>query len=166
MVMEIFLTQGKVALVDDEDYEYLNQWKWCWRQGYAIRSIVISPRSSGKFKTKTISMHRLVNKTPEGMDTDHIDSNKTNNQKANLRSCSHRENTKNRSKTLARRSSKYKGVSWHAHRQKWQANIKSDYGQEYLGLFDLESDAAQAYNFAALKHFGEFAKMNVYGEAP
>ena len=84
---EIPLTRGKFALVDDEDYEWLSQWKWyCSTTGYAVRGC----------KNRILYMHREIAKTKPGMLTDHINRNKLDNRKENLRFCSHRENMKNR----------------------------------------------------------------------
>ena len=153
---EIPLTQGKFALVDDEDFDRINQWKWCYRQGYAIRGVNL-----GKRKVKTIQMHTLIIGTPKGMTTDHINGNKIDNRRSNLRICTQKQNTKNRqvSKKIVK-SSTYKGVSWHKQNKKWQANIKVNYHHIYLGTFKTENEAARAYDTAATKHFGEFARLN------
>src|SRR3990167_783457 len=82
------LTQGKVAMIDDCDYMWLSEFKWCYDNGYARR------RASGRF----IYMHREITKTPDGYDTDHRDGDKSNNQRANLRICTRAENKRNSSK--------------------------------------------------------------------
>ncbi len=153
------LTQGKIALVDEEDFEYINQWKWCYRQGYAIRGEYLG-RVEGKSKTKTISMHRLINSTANGLDTDHINGDKLDNRRSNLRSCEHRLNTQNRLKGSKITASKYKGVSWISARNAWQAYIRVNYKHWYLGLYDKEADAANAYNKVAHFMFGEYAALN------
>lgn len=90
------LTQGKVALVDDEDYEELSRFKWCAtknRRGkfYAVRG---GPRAGGG--SPTVQMHVVIAGTPAGMDTDHIDGDSLNNQRSNLRICTRAENLSNR----------------------------------------------------------------------
>ncbi len=86
---EIPLTQGKVALVDDEDYEYLTQWKWCYNR-YAVRCI------GPKNHRQRIAMHQVILNPPEGLETDHIDRNKLNNQRSNLRAVTRSENMQNK----------------------------------------------------------------------
>ena len=85
---EIKLTQDKVALVDDEDYKWLNEFKWYCAAGYAARN---SPKINGK-QSINIFMHREINNTPKGMDTDHISHNRLDNRKVNLRTCTCSEN--------------------------------------------------------------------------
>lgn len=150
---EIQLTQGKVALVDDEDFEYLNQWKWHFsKSGYATR---FSPRP---FRF-VIHMHRLVMNTPKNLITDHIDGDKLNNQKRNLRNCTVMENSWNQ-KLNARNTSGYKGVHFHNQNQKYQARIVVDGKKISLGMFEDIKDAAKAYDAAAVKYFKGFAKLN------
>lgn len=147
----ILLTKGKFAIIDDEDFEHINQWCWYYSNwGYAVRF-------EGR---KSIFMHRIIAKTPKGMDTDHIDKNRLNNSKSNLRICSKRENQGNRWKPKIKTTSKYKGVSFCK-----QDGIFVAYGSENgktkrLGGFEKEKDAAIAYNNWASKHFGKFAVLN------
>jgi hypothetical protein len=154
----IKLTQGKFALVDDEDYEMLNQRKWHYHRGYAVHNFCIGT-IDGKTRTKQMSMHRVLNKTPEGMITDHINGNPLDNRKVNLRACSNLQNCMNR-KSHTGSSSKYKGVCWNKGHKKWGAHIRVDKKLTSLGYFLDEADAALAYNFAAMKYFGEFARLN------
>jgi hypothetical protein len=147
MTKEIQLTQGKIALVDDEDFEYLSQWKWHFSNGYAARTVNI-------FHNK-IWMHREVMKTPPEMDTDHIDSNGLNNQKYNLRICTPSQNSRNRKK----RKDIYKGVGITAN-GKWQASLMKDGVYVLRKTFDTPEAAARAYDEAARKHHGEFASTN------
>ncbi len=154
------LTKGKVARVDDEDYWWLSQHKWCYSEssgGYALRN---GPRIDGK-KTKHILMHREILGTPDGMDTDHQDGNRLNNQKYNLRPATKVQNQGNRAKTR-NRSSKYKGVWFDKERGKFSSMIQVDGKRRCLGRFDDEIEAAKAYDTAALQLFGEFAKLNFY----
>ncbi len=155
---EIQLTQGKVALVDDEDFEYLSQWKWCAaRHGrifYAVSRILISGKLSG------IAMHRLVlGLKDRNILCDHADGNGLNNQRYNLRKADYRQNGRNRAKGDGT-SSLFKGVSWCSTRKKWAVSIMASDRRIFLGYGKSEVDAAVMYNAAALKHFGEFAKLN------
>ena len=157
MVKEIPLTQGKVALVDDKDYEYLNQWKWYAsrrRYWYAVRTQYINGKPS------TIFMHRLILQTPKGMETDHINHNGLDNRRCNLRICTHTENTRHQQKQARVKSSQYKGVHWQKDIKKWQACIRVNMKSVYLGLFTSEIGAAKTYDKAAKKYHGEFARTN------
>ena len=145
----IKLTQGKEALVDDEDYEFLNQWNWTvstW--GYSI---------SQKHGEPTKWMHKLLCK---GKFVDHIDGNKLNNQKSNLRSCTKSQNNYNRGPTKANTSG-YKGVF--SKDGRWQAKIRAEGKQYVLGTFRTREEAAAAYDQAARELHGEFAYQNLEG---
>src|SRR3972149_4572931 len=104
------LTQGQYALVDDWNYDYLNQWKWyAYKRKntyYAQRNIRING------KRTTLSLHRIIMKTPKGMTTDHKDFNGLNYQEYNMRNCTSAQNTMHRKKHSVRCSSKFKGVTW------------------------------------------------------
>lgn len=140
--------QGKFALVDDEDFERLNQFKWYLSNtGYAS--------TSGGRKL----MHSLLMNTPPKMHTDHKDHNSLNNQKSNLRVCTCAQNVINQEKKSGL-SSKYKGVCWDKINKKWESYFWLNDKKRKLGRFSSEEDAALAYNLAAFKHFGEFAVMN------
>ena len=157
---EIFLTQGKVALVDDEDYERLNQFKWCaHRDGYNWY-----PERSNHYiddKQKTILMHREIMNAPKGIEVDHRDWDGLNNQKENLRLCTHQQNARNRH---AQKNNKLgvKGVRWHKNTKKFQARIQVDYKSIHLGLFTIIADADQAYRIAEDKYFGEFSRKQTF----
>lgn len=149
------LTQKKFALVDDEDYEYLNQWKWCYIKGkqgsgYALRR----PWINGK-EGKAILMHRLIMNTPDGMECDHQDGDGINNQKYNLRNCSSTENKRNQKKRPGT-SSIYKGVYRCKQTGMWQCNV----GKFRIGRFRSEQHAAMAYDLWAIDIYGEFASTN------
>lgn len=149
------LTHGKFAIVDDEDYEWLMQWKWqASEKGYATRTQWV-----GNGKQKRISMHRLINKTPDGLETDHINGNRLDNRKCNLRTCTNAENQQNRRKKEGT-TSVYKGVHWNSKDKRWYALIKHDGKTTYLGSFKNEIDAATTYNKAASEIHGEFARIN------
>lgn len=137
---QIKLSQGKVALVDDEDYEELNKYKWYSYKGgntfYAGRNF----NSNGK--QKTIKMHRIIMNTPKEMETDHIDGNGLNNQKSNLRIVTHRQNGQNK---RINKSSRFVGVCWNEINNKWRAQIKINKKHKSLGVFDTELEAHNAY---------------------
>ena len=148
---EILLAQGEVAVVDDEDYSRLSKYKWCCRSdGYVVRSTRV------KGKSKTLYMHREILQTPEGMDTDHINHNKLDNQKTNLRACTRAQNLYNQKQK--QNISGYKGVERVG--QRWRAAIGIDGKYVRLGCFLNKEDAARAYDHAARGLFGEFASTN------
>jgi HNH endonuclease/AP2 domain len=153
-VKEIPLSKGRVAIVDDDMFEYLNQWSWFYhKNGYAMRSY----RREGKFKKDR--MHRVVVNAPAGYDVDHINGNKLDNRKENLRIATRSQNNYNKG-LQSNSTSGFKGVSWSKQKNKWLARIRVDKKEMYLGSFDYKVDAALAYNEAAFKYHGEFAKYN------
>lgn len=155
MTKRIALTRGKFALVDDEDYEFLNQYKWyCDPYGYAARMV----RQNGR-RAVTL-MQRYVLCPLPGVVLDHINGNRLDNRRCNLRMCQKADNNKNRRVNKANTSSRYKGVTWREHAHAWKAYIKIDRKQIHLGYFKDEREAGKAYNEAAKQLFGEFACLN------
>jgi len=152
------LTQGKFAIVDESDYEWLNQWKWCvCRNGYAKRNKYYKI-SKGAYKSKTIRMHRLIMSVEGSLQVDHIDGNKLNNLRNNLRICTLAQNNRNCGSRV--KGKKYKGVSWSKSAKKWHARIRSENINYHLGFFENEIDAVMAYNKAAKNLHGAFAWIN------
>jgi len=152
---EIELSNGGVALVDDQDYDDLAAYRWNRSpQGYAQRTGSIGGR-----KIKVL-MHHVILPPEPGMSTDHRNLNKLDNRRCNLRPATRSQNLAN-TPPKAGHSSQYKGVSWRRRAGKWQANIKVHGRQYFLGYFADEQEAALAYNRAALRYFGEYAYLNV-----
>lgn len=159
---EIQLTKGKVAIVDDDDFEWLNQWKWNFHKGYAGRSAYIDDG-----KRRVLFMHREIIKTPIGLITDHKDRNKLNNQKSNLRLCGKSQNRVNSNKNPLS-TSKFKGVSIQKMRKNrytyYLSQVKFNGRTVFFKLFPFTSEgelqAAKAYNDASVKYYGEFADVN------
>lgn len=153
---EIMLTQGKVALVDDEDYERLNQFKWyaSFERGrfYAAKGVW------NEGKHTTIRMHREIMNNPTGMDIDHINNNGLDNCKENLRICYRQQNMQNQRKAQQRNKLRIKGVHWREDAKKFRAGIKSNGKQIWLGYFNVLGDADSAYRKAEEKYFGEFTR--------
>lgn len=152
---EILLTQGKVAIVDDEDYEWLNQWKWQLRKHGPTGST--KKLYAGRTK-HGILMHRIIVNALANLEVDHRDGNGLNNQKYNLRICTHEQNMWNRRPVGG--ISQYIGVTWHIQRHKWQTRIRINGKQTHLGLFANELEAARAYDEAARRLHGQFARLN------
>lgn len=159
---EIALTNSPLkAIVDDEWYDYLMQWKWqLGTTGDAIRTARIG--EFGKPTQSTVRMHRVVNGTPDGLQTDHRNLNRLDNRTDNLRTATPGQNCGNTPplRKRADRFSQYKGVCFYIKTQKWRAHIRKDNVLKHLGYFEREIDAAKAYNAAALRVFGEFARLN------
>lgn len=156
---EIELTQGKVALVDDRDYVALSRWTWfahkdpkgCWYAG----------RTDRTGKQRTVHMHRqlLGIEVVGTMRIDHKNGDGLDNQRDNLRTCTHRQNGQNQ-KLNSANASGYKGVDWKADRKKYRARITVDDTTLELGFFNRVIDAAVAYDQAAQIYFREFARLN------
>jgi len=149
------LTQGKVAIVDAADYEWLSRFTWCATRNskafYAVRR-----KSDG---SGCIWMHRAIANPPDTHDVDHQDGNGLNNRRSNLRIATRAENLRN-SRRRSSNTSGYKGVSWSAAANKWMARITVDGKNIYLGVFVDIEDAKKVYNDAALNFHKDFALVN------
>lgn len=150
----IWLTMGQFTMVDDEDYEWLNQWKWyASKRGeafYAMRR----PTKYGK----QIHMSRLIlGLSDPNLFPDHKDGASLNNQRSNLRIATRSQNNANKQCVG---SSGYMGVFPVSNNKKWFARINKDGKRVYLGSFTDKKDAALAYNNAAINLHGEFANLN------
>lgn len=136
------LSQSHFAVVDDEDYEWINQWKWSYNDGYARRMY----RQSGK--QIVVRMHRLINETPIGFDTDHINQNKLDNRRCNLRTCNRPVNQLNRMK-LSNNTTGFAGVTFHKTNKKFQAQLKRKSSKSrHLGYFTDPIEAFRVYSEA------------------
>jgi HNH endonuclease/AP2 domain-containing protein len=153
MTKEIQLTQGGTVLVDEADYEWLKQWRWQFQHGYAIRVTKFLGVS------KTLFMHREIMNPQKGFEVDHINHNKLDNRRENLRICTRSQNQSNNG--LSRiNTSGFKGVTFHKKTQKWQSQIGIDGKIVYIGLFDTPEKAAHAYDEVAREKHGVFANLN------
>jgi hypothetical protein len=154
---EIALTRGKVALVDDQDHDRLSRYSW-----YASRSGGVWYAKTGIWdgrRTAQIAMHRLLINADAGQLIDHINGNGLDNRRSNLRLCCKAQNQQNQ-RARKNCSSRYKGVSFDAYTGRWRAKVKA-YGRiTDCGRFANEEDAARAYDAAAIKVHGRFARLN------
>jgi len=145
---------GGYFLLDYEDWLKYNKTTFIQdNKGYLVND-------TGKDLTRKVwLLHREIMGNPEGFVVDHINGNTLDNRKYNLRICTTKENVRNSKPQEG--SSAYKGVSWDESRGKWLAGIKVDREHIFLGRYDLELDAAKAYDDAAETHFGVYARLNL-----
>jgi len=146
------LTQGKFAQVDDHWFDYLMQWKWCANKNNTIYYAQRSEKIDGKWVA--IKMHRVIMKTPPELMVDHIDHNGLNNLEENMRNCTNKQNSANKT---AYGKSKYLGVCYISY---FGASIRKNNKTFHLGHFKTEEEAAKAYDKAAKELYGEFANLN------
>jgi hypothetical protein len=164
MPKTIPLTRGQVAIVDDEDYERVSAFNWHYipksstsdpNDGYARRAV---PATSGNRRQRLIPMQGMIIDCPKHLRIDHINGNGLDNRKENLRICTHAENGRNRKVNKGKKQSIYKGVTRNGN--KFKAAIVINWKKIYLGNYDTEEEAANAYDQAAMHHFGKFACLN------
>jgi hypothetical protein len=158
-VIEIPLTQGQVALIDDEDFELVLAYKWNadlnkhTKSFYAVTNVT---KPDGK-RTKLL-MHRLIMNAQKGQQVDHIHHLTLDNRKSEMRLCTQSQNMQNSGKQV-HNTSGFKGVSWHKLKQKWVANINLNGKKKHLGYFPTPELAREAYCKAAAELHGEFANF-------
>ena len=142
-----FRGKGKYVIFDDEDFDCIQDKKWhLGTRGYA--------QSDGT------SMHRYIMKCPKGLMIDHINSEKLDNRRENLRICDNSQNLMNQNRKTFTKSSIFKGVHWKKDIKKWQAKITKQKKTYHLGYFTNQENAAKSYDGAAKTLFGEFARLN------
>jgi hypothetical protein len=152
MSIEFKITGNQIVLIDEEDYDLVNgfnKWKLT-KQGYPQSRKMINR------KTTYTYMHRLIVNCPKNMQVDHINGNKLDNRKSNLRICFHADNCKNRKKPKTNTSG-YKGVSFDKVKKRWIATIVSNKIRYHLGFFKNKQDAFFAYKDASVKLHQEFS---------
>lgn len=141
---KIPLTQGKEALVDDADFEWLNQYKWRYIPNYKPEYVGSAAMSSSR---KIIRMHRLILGAKKGQEVDHVNRDPLDNRKENLRIATRGENTRNQGGRKDSTSGQ-RGVNFHKPRKSWVARIQVDGNRYFLGAFKTKKEAISAYNKA------------------
>jgi hypothetical protein len=161
MSKEITLTKGQSTVVDDEDYEWLSANKWQFNiRGYAIRYERITPEKRVYLRMHRKILERMIGRSlVEGEVCDHINGDRLDNRRSNLRVATISQNTAN-CKNLSRNTTGYKGVQRSKTPGKWIAAIHSYGKMKHLGVFDNPIDAAIAYDEQVRKLHGEFGRYN------
>jgi hypothetical protein len=143
------------TIVDDENYDYLNQWKWYKSYyGYAVRMKII------KNKTICIYMHRLISGDPKRNEIDHINGNRLDNRKKNLRTCTPKQNSRNRKAIQSKLYCHYKGVCYDKHKKEWESSLWINRKRIERRRFDSCLEGVLYYNKIARKYYGAFSKVN------
>jgi hypothetical protein len=141
--------RGLVALVDDEDFDFLNKFRW------SVYACAGGPYARGRaINGKHTKMHRLIMNTPLGLECDHINHDTLDNRKSNLRNCTRSQNMLNQKKKKG--SSRFKGVSWCKKDGRWLARLSIGGDQIHIGSFKYEEEAFEAYKSKAKEAYGEF----------
>lgn len=146
---------GLYAVVDEEDFELINQFKWT----PSVRVDRDNTYAKHRSGNTTLLMHRLITSAPDGVLVDHIDRDGLNNRRSNLRLCSTSQNLRNRGPNK-NNTTGFKGVAFYKAYQKWSAQIMYERSPIHIGYFDSPEEAALAYDRKAIELFGEYAYRN------
>ena len=155
MTIKIPLNHGKTALIDDEDYEKVSHRKWQYSKGYAV---------SGSYLPKNhLRMHRVILGLSHNdhQSVDHINGDRLDNRKTNLRLCTNSQNQANRDAPTTNTSG-YKGVTYHRGKKAWMASANHNNKAYFAGYHQTPELAAKAYDELAKKLWGDFAKLNFH----
>lgn len=151
---EIVLTRGAVAIIDEKDYEEVSKFKWCYDGRYASRGLY--DRSTKKRSMQRL--HTFLMNTPKGMNVDHINGNKLDNRRSNLRICSHNQNLWNYGKHRDNGTG-YKGVILDKRYSRYQARIQVNKITYSSPWFDTPEEAHKAYKQLSKTHHGEYSNV-------
>ena len=153
---EIPLTKGKIAIIDDVDFERFGHLKWTTTTNSAKKRFY-AYRGEPRPKKGHILMHRaIMGIINPHIKVDHMNHNTLDNRRGNLRICTQAQNVAHRGVLDQRNTSGLRGVSWHKQREKWRARIMVDQKEIHLGLFKDKKSAAASYASANHKYFGSF----------
>jgi len=155
MTTEVELSQGKTAIVSDQDYDRVSRYTW-----HTFRIHRTWYVATNGINGKRTYLHRFIMQANPGAEVDHINGNGLDNRRCNLRLCTHAQNLANQRHQQRKTSSPHKGVTWCKKGRVWLAQIKANQKHYNLGSYDSEEDAARAYNRAANEYFGEYARLN------
>jgi hypothetical protein len=153
--LEIKLSNGPVSLIDDDDFKKVQDYKWFINDNGYVRGYK-------NWREKYVYLHRLILDASSMQQVDHINGNRLDNRKENLRITSQQQNTFNAG-LRSNNKSGYKGVRLRKDTKRWSASITHNYKEISLGCFDTKEEAAEAYNRKALELFGEYARLNKIG---
>jgi hypothetical protein len=156
---KIYLDEGKRTILDPQDYYRFARFKW-HLNGYRDKYYAIRSQITGPKDIRIVRLHRLIMNAPDGVFVDHINGDSLDNRRANLRLATRSQNMSNRRKTKIKTTSQYIGVSLEKSRGLWVTTIRNNNKSIWLGRFNSEIDAAKAYDEAAKKYHGEFARLN------
>ncbi len=149
---KISLGGGLFTIIDDSDFDKVSKYTWYIGRGNYATTTTIN--------VSGISLHRFIIKPPSDMVVDHIDGDRLDNRKSNLRVCTHSENLKNRIKHDRSGTSKYKGVTYNRECGKWISRIRVDNVKYGLGSYHNEIDATVSYNIGSVLLSPEFGSLN------
>jgi hypothetical protein len=159
MSIEVELSNGGTAIVDDNDYDLVKGRSW-YPGGGKEKKYAMSYVKNEAGELINISMHKLILGYDGPLEIDHRNGNGFDNTRLNLRIATRQQNASNLSRKVTCKS-KYKGVVYRKDAKLWRATLTKNWKQISLGYYKTEEEAAVAYNAGALKHFGEFARLNV-----
>jgi hypothetical protein len=155
----IYLGEGRFTIVEPRDFYWVNKFHWGLK-GNSERSYAIRLVSTSDNNVKYLSLHRAIMGSPKGLLVDHKNRNRLDNRRANLRIATNSQNQFNKSKTRRKTASRFVGVTFVKSIGRWRAQIMLDRKNIFLGNFENETEAAKAYDSAAIKYHGEFARFN------
>lgn len=160
----IYLGEGRFTIVSPRDFYWLNNFHWVAKgKGDLIYVFRIVSKENGGISM--VRMHREIMNFPKGLLVDHRNNNTLDNRRANLRIATSSQNMVNRRRDKSKNSSQFRGVRFRKERGRWSAQITVNGKTFWLGSYDNEIEAAKAYDTAAKKHHGEFARLNFPEEA-